>query len=89
MQISHHKSAGPGAHGLTKQSLPMIAEARARGVDVTIDAYPYVASSSSLAAMWRIGREQTFENVPAIIASVKYEHEKYEGKYISDIAAGA
>jgi len=87
VQISHHKAAGPGAYGLTTRSLPLLAAARARGVDVTIDAYPYVASSSSLAAMWRIGREPVFESVPAIIASVKYDHEKYEGKYISDIAA--
>jgi N-acyl-D-amino-acid deacylase len=64
-----------------------MADVRARGIDVTTDAYPYVASSSSLAAMWRIGREAVFENVPAIIASVKYNKEKYEGRYISDIAA--
>jgi len=87
VQISHHKSAGPTAKGLTKQSLRFLAEARARGIDVTVDVYPYTASSSALAAMFRIGREQVFEAIPSIIASVKYEHEKYEGKYISDIAA--
>jgi N-acyl-D-amino-acid deacylase len=87
VQISHHKSAGPGAFGLTKQTLPFIAAARARGVDVTIDVYPYVASSSSLAAMWRIGRGAAFEHVKAIVASVKYNKEKYEGKYIDQIAA--
>ncbi len=85
VQLSHHKSAG--VFGLTEQSLPLIARARDRGVDVTIDVYPYTASSSSLAAMFRIGREQAFEAVPAIIASVKYNKERYEGKYISDIAA--
>jgi N-acyl-D-amino-acid deacylase len=84
VQLSHHKSAG--VVGLTKQSLPMIAEARGRGVDVTIDVYPYVASSSSLAAMFRIGRERAFEAAPAIIASVKHNKERYEGKYVSDIA---
>ena len=87
VQLSHHKSAGPGAYGLTKQSLPLVAEARARGLDVTIDVYPYVASSSSLAAMFRIGRGAAFDVIPAMIASVKYDHEKYEGRYISDIAA--
>jgi len=86
VQLSHHKAAGPGAYGLTKQSLAFIAEARARGVSVSLDAYPYDASSSSLAAMFRIGRGAAFEQVPAIIASVKYEHEKYEGRYIADIA---
>ena len=87
VQLSHHKSAGAPAYGLTKQSLPFIALARARGVDVTIDVYPYVASSSALAAMFRLGGEAAFESAPAIIGSVKYNHEKYEGRYISDIAA--
>ena len=87
VQLSHHKSAGAPAYGLTKQSLPLIAEARARGVDVTIDVYPYVASSSGLAAMFRLGGDAAFEAAPAIIGSVKYNHEKYEGRYISDIAA--
>jgi N-acyl-D-aspartate/D-glutamate deacylase len=87
VQLSHHKAGGPGAYGLTKQSLAFIAEARARGVSVSQDVYPYVASSSGLAAMFRVGRDAVFEAVPAIIASVKYDHEKYEGRYISDIAA--
>ncbi len=86
VQLSHHKAAGPGCYGDTKKSLPFIAEARARGLDVTMDVYPYVASSSSLAAMFRIGRGAAFEAVPAIIASVKHNKEKYEGKYVSQIA---
>ncbi len=87
VQISHHKAGGAPAFGLTKQSLPLIAAARARGVDVTVDVYPYIASSSGLAAMFRVGREEAFAVTPAIIGSVKYDHEKYEGRYISDIAA--
>ncbi len=87
VQLSHHKAGGAEAFGLTKESLPFIAAARARGVDVTIDVYPYVASSSSLASMFHLGREIAFESVPALIGSVKYNHEKYEGKYISDIAS--
>ncbi len=87
VQISHHKSAGPGGEGGTLKSLPFLAEARARGLDLTMDVYPYVASSSSLAAMYRTGRGgAAFEVVPAIIASVKYNKEKYEGKYVSQIA---
>lgn len=86
VQISHHKSAGPGAFGLTQKTLPQIAAARAAGLDVTMDVYPYVASSSSLAAMFRLGGDRTFDFVPAIVASVKYNKEKYEGKYISKIA---
>jgi N-acyl-D-amino-acid deacylase len=84
VQLSHHKSGGiPGG---TIQSLARVAAGRARGIDVTIDVYPYTASSSSLAATFRIGRDETFERTPAIIASVKYNKERYEGRYISDIA---
>ncbi len=86
VQISHHKAGGPNVKGLTKDSLRVIAEARARGIAVDIDVYPYTASSSSLAAMYRLGRGPLFEVVPSIIASVKYEHQKYEGKYVADIA---
>jgi N-acyl-D-amino-acid deacylase len=86
VQLSHHKSAGPGAYGGTKASLAFIDEARARGIDVTMDVYPYVASSSALAAMFRVGREEAFAAVPAIVASVKHNKEKYEGKYVSQIA---
>ena len=83
VQISHHKSGGvPGG---TLQSLPHIAAARERGISVDIDVYPYTASSSALAAMFRIGG-RVFETVPALIGSVKYNKEKYEGKYISQIA---
>ncbi len=87
VQISHHKAAGAAFFGMTKRSLPIIADARARGVDVTVDAYHYVVSSSSLAAMFRLGRGQAFDTAPAIIASVKHKKERYEGRYIKDIAA--
>ncbi len=83
VQLSHHKSGGvPGG---TLRSLPHIAAARERGIAVDIDVYPYTASSSALAAMFRIGG-RVFETVPALIGSVKYNKEKYEGKYISQIA---
>ena len=55
--ISHHKCAGPQNWGRTVQTLAHIDAARARQ-PIGLDAYPYVASSSSLAAMWRIGRER-------------------------------
>jgi N-acyl-D-amino-acid deacylase len=84
VQISHHKSAG--AAGGTLRTLPRLAEARDRGLDVTVDVYPYDASSSSLAAMYRIGGDAMFERTPAIVASVKLNKEQYEGKYIADIA---
>ena len=48
VQISHHKVGGRKQFGLSVQSLELIAAARARGVDVTFDQYPYTASQTGL-----------------------------------------
>jgi N-acyl-D-amino-acid deacylase len=50
LELSHHKAAGIPNWGRTKDSLARIAEARRDGVAVALDAYPYTASSTSLAA---------------------------------------
>jgi len=49
-QVTHHKVIGPGYWGATTQTLQVIDEARARGVDATLDQYPYTASSTSIHA---------------------------------------
>ncbi|HEV7803503.1 MAG TPA: D-aminoacylase [Burkholderiales bacterium] len=49
-QISHHKVIGKANWGKTVETLKLIDEARARGVDATIDQYPYTASSTSIHA---------------------------------------
>jgi dihydroorotase/N-acyl-D-amino-acid deacylase len=49
-QITHHKMIGRAAWGRSQDSLELVRAARARGVDVTIDQYPYTASSTTLAA---------------------------------------
>jgi N-acyl-D-amino-acid deacylase len=46
--ISHHKSAGRANWGKTRDSLAAVDAARARGVDITLDVYPYAASATSL-----------------------------------------
>jgi N-acyl-D-amino-acid deacylase len=46
--VSHHKVAGRPNWGRSDRTLAAIDAARARGVDVTLDVYPYVASSTSL-----------------------------------------
>ncbi len=51
VEIAHHKASGKANWGKVKQSLPLIAEARARGVKVTCDQYPYVASSTGLSVI--------------------------------------
>jgi dihydroorotase/N-acyl-D-amino-acid deacylase len=49
-QISHHKVIGKSYWGKSVETLKLIDEARARGVDATIDQYPYTASSTTIAA---------------------------------------
>jgi N-acyl-D-amino-acid deacylase len=48
VQISHHKACGRRNWGLVDVTLKMIDDARASGVDVAMDVYPYTASSTSL-----------------------------------------
>jgi len=50
-QITHHKAVGPPNWGRSADTLRLVEEARARGVDVTIDQYPYTASSTGLAGL--------------------------------------
>jgi len=50
-QITHHKVIGKANWGASVESLKLVEAARARGVDVTIDAYPYAASSTGIAAL--------------------------------------
>jgi dihydroorotase/N-acyl-D-amino-acid deacylase len=49
-QITHHKIIGAASWGKSVDTLRLVDEARARGVDVTIDQYPYTASSTSVHA---------------------------------------
>jgi N-acyl-D-amino-acid deacylase len=49
-QITHHKVVGKANWGKSVETLKLVDEARARGVDATIDQYPYTASSTSVAA---------------------------------------
>jgi dihydroorotase/N-acyl-D-amino-acid deacylase len=51
-QITHHKVVGTANWGLTVETLKLVAEARARGVDVSIDQYPYTASSTGIMALF-------------------------------------
>ena len=48
VQISHLKCLGKPVWGKANEILDLITQARAHGVDVTFDQYPYVASGTSL-----------------------------------------
>jgi dihydroorotase/N-acyl-D-amino-acid deacylase len=69
-QITHHKMIGQPSWGKSVESLKLVEEARARGVDVTIDQYPYTASSTGIAALvpqWALegGQKSTSERLAA------------------------
>ena len=49
-QVTHHKMMGKAAWGKSVDTLRLIDEARARGVDATIDQYPYTAANTSIQA---------------------------------------
>ena len=49
-QITHHKVIGKKNWGRAVDTLNLVDEARARGVDATIDQYPYTASATSIQA---------------------------------------
>lgn len=50
VQISHHKAAGQENWGKVTQSLELIDRARAAGLDISADQYPYIAASTGLSA---------------------------------------
>ena len=51
-QITHHKIIGKANWGASDKTLAAAEEARRRGVDVTIDQYPYTASHTGSAALF-------------------------------------
>jgi N-acyl-D-amino-acid deacylase len=51
VEISHFKLSGQQNWGRSKETVPMIIKAREEGLDVTIDQYPYTASSTNLGTL--------------------------------------
>jgi dihydroorotase/N-acyl-D-amino-acid deacylase len=51
-QLTHHKIIGGPNWGRSVETLQLVDAARARGVDVTVDQYPYTASSTGTAALF-------------------------------------
>ena len=51
VQISHHKAAGKANHGKVRDTLTRLEDERAHGPDMTVDQYPYTASSTTLASV--------------------------------------
>src|SRR5690242_846673 len=78
-QITHHKVIGKAHWGKSVETLKLVDEARSRGVDATIDVYPYTASSttihSALIPSWALegGLRETVKRLadPALRAKIK------------------
>ncbi|HSU52028.1 MAG TPA: amidohydrolase family protein, partial [Segetibacter sp.] len=51
VEISHFKLSGQQNWGRSNETLGLVKEARNQGLDVTIDQYPYTASSTSLSTL--------------------------------------
>ena len=51
VQISHHKAANKAVWGKSRTTLKLIEKARAKGIDVTVDQYPYRAGATSLVTL--------------------------------------
>ena len=51
VHISHLKAVGPSNWGSLRKAVSLIEDARAEGLKVTADQYPYIATSTSLAAI--------------------------------------
>lgn len=51
VEISHFKLSGQQNWGRSKETVPMIEAARKEGIEVTIDQYPYTASSTSVSTL--------------------------------------
>ncbi len=47
-QVTHHKTIGKANWGKSVETLRLIDEARMRGVDATLDQYPYTASNTTI-----------------------------------------
>ncbi|MGB1376103.1 MAG: N-acyl-D-amino-acid deacylase family protein, partial [Rhodothermales bacterium] len=69
VQITHHKVIGKGRWGMADQSLALIDQARAEGVDASSDQYPYTASSTGLTILFPTwSKDGGFEALQARLA---------------------
>lgn len=87
LEISHLKAIGPANWGKTAAALELIEQARAAGVDVTTDVYPYTASSTTLTSRlpdWALdgGRQAMLHRLsdPAAAAAIANDIRAAVGK---------
>jgi N-acyl-D-amino-acid deacylase len=90
VQLSHHKAEGRRNWGKVRTTLQMVEEARARGLDVQLDQYPYTAFQTSMAVQflpaWAnsgdndtvLGRLTDPEQRAAILADIRANHADWD-----------
>ena len=78
--ISHLKCAGPKNYGRSKQTLELIDQARSSKQTVSLDVYPYIASSTSLLA-------QFAKNCEAVLVAESTPHPECNGLLLERIIA--
>lgn len=82
--ISHFKAVGKDNWGKVKETIRMVNEARARGIDVTCDQYPYTAGSTMLSALlppWSLsgGIEKMLHHLRDPATRERLKKEIYDG----------
>ena len=77
--ISHHKCAGQANFGRSAETLALIEAARQRQA-ISLDAYPYIASSTSLASGRRLGASR-------VLVTWSTPHPEVAGRDLADVAA--
>ncbi|MHA2497517.1 MAG: N-acyl-D-amino-acid deacylase family protein, partial [Candidatus Hodarchaeales archaeon] len=84
VQISHHKASSKKMWGKSTETLHMIEEARKRGVEVTVDQYPFRAGATTLSILlppWSHdgGPEKLLERLKAPEERMKIQKDIEEG----------
>lgn len=103
VQISHFKVGGKANWGRSKETIAQVEAARKEGLDVTIDQYPYTASSTNLGVRlpnWSIaGTQDSITariNNPALHKKIKegmlaeihrYKFKNYSFAYVANYGA--
>lgn len=83
VEISHFKLSGQQNWGRSKETVPMIEKARKEGIEVTIDQYPYTASSTSISTL--LPEEILADGQDSIVARLKRPAVR---KYVSNSMLG-
>ena len=81
VEISHFKLSGQQNWGRSRETIPMIIKAREEGIEVTIDQYPYTASSTGLSTL--LPDDVLSDGQDSIVARLKRpEVRKYVKEYM-------